>query len=224
MPTILITGANRGIGLESARQYAADGWQVLACCRNPYDATELAGINGVSVHSLDVTDHAAIDSLAAEVGAPIDVLMNNAGQTSRPRLGFGEMDYAQWADLFAVNTLAPYRMVEAFHDHVRRSDRKIVLNVSSIMGSIADASGGHVAYRTTKAALNMAVKTLAQDLANDGVTVLAVHPGWVRTDMGGPSAAISPEESAAGMKLVVENATLASSGSFLDWKGETIPW
>lgn len=224
MPTILITGANRGIGLESARQYAADGWNVLGCCRNPDTATDLSAIDGVTVYALDVTDHAAIDTLAEKTTTPIDVLMNNAGQTSRPRLGFGDMDYRQWADLFAVNTLAPYKMIEAFHDHVRRSDLRVVLNVSSIMGSIADASGGHVAYRTTKAALNMAAKTLAQDLAGDGITVLAVHPGWVRTDMGGPSAAISPEESASGMKRVVENASLAASGSFVDWKGETIPW
>lgn len=224
MPTILITGANRGIGLESARQYAADGWQVVGCCRDPRGATDLAAIDGVTVLALDVTDGASIDALAAKMDAPVDVLMNNAGQTSRPRPDFGAMDYAQWADLFAVNTLAPYKMAEAFHDHVRRSDRKTILNVSSIMGSIADASGGHVAYRSTKAALNMVTKTLAADLGNDGITVLAVHPGWVRTDMGGPSAAISPEESAAGMKRVVEGARLTDSGGFVDWKGETIPW
>lgn len=160
MPTILITGANRGIGLESARQYAADGWQVIGCCRDPKGATDLAVIKGATVHALDVTDGASVDKLAADIDAPIDVLMNNAGQTSRPRLDFGTMDYVQWAGLFTVNTLAPYKMTEAFHDHVRRSDKKIVLNVSSIMGSIADASGGHVAYRSSKAALNMATKTL----------------------------------------------------------------
>ncbi len=224
MPTILITGANRGIGLESARQYAADGWTVLGCCRDPEKAGNLAAIDGVAVHRLDVTDSAAVDALAREITAPIDVLMNNAGQTSRPRPNFGEMDYERWAHLLAINTMAPYKMAEAFHDHVRRSERRIILNVSSIMGSIADANGGHVPYRTSKAALNMAGKTLGHDLAADGIIVLSMHPGWVRTDMGGPSAAISPEESAAGVKRVVESATPKMSGGFFDWQGKTLPW
>jgi len=224
VPTILITGANRGIGLESARQYAADGWTVLACCRDPAKAEALAAIDGITVYALDVTDGAAIDALAAAIDQPIDVLMNNAGQTTRPRPEFGNTDYDQWASLFVINTLAPYKMAEAFHDHVKRSTQKIILNVSSIMGSIADTSSGHVAYRSSKAALNMVGKTMANELAGDGITVLSIHPGWVRTDMGGPSASISPEESAAGMKKVVEAATVEDSGRFLNWKGESLPW
>jgi NAD(P)-dependent dehydrogenase (short-subunit alcohol dehydrogenase family) len=224
MPTILITGASRGIGLESARQYATDGWKVIGCCRNPASATELKKIPGVSVHALDVTRFDAVDALARDLDQPVDVLLNNAGQSPRPRLGFGNMDYAQWSGLFTVNTLAPFKMAEAFHDHVRRSERKIIANVSSIMGSIGDTSGGHVAYRSTKAALNMVTKTLAGDLATDGITVLSIHPGWVRTDMGGPTAAISPEQSAAGMKKLVEGATPAISGRFYDWTGSEIPW
>jgi len=224
MPTILITGASRGIGLESARQYAADGWTVLACCRTPDTASELKAIGGVSVHALDVTDIGAVDRLARSIDQPVDVLMNNAGQNMRPPRGLGDMNYAAWSNLFAVNTLAPFKMIEAFQDHLRRSDRKIVLNVSSVMGSITDTSGGHVAYRSTKAALNMVTKVLAGDLAGDGIIVFSIHPGWVRTDMGGPSAAISPEQSAAGMKKVVESAGAGSSGRFFDWKGDTIAW
>ncbi|MEQ8247852.1 MAG: SDR family oxidoreductase [Alphaproteobacteria bacterium] len=223
MPTILITGASRGIGLESARQYAADGWKVLGCCRQPATATDLARIEGVSVHALDVTDFAAIDALAGAINEPIDVLMNNAGQSPRPQLGFGNMDYAAWSNLFTVNTLAPFKMAEAFQGHVGRSTRKLIVNVSSVMGSIAETAAGHVAYRSTKAALNMVTKTLAGDLA-DGIAVFSIHPGWVRTDMGGPSAAISTEESAAGMKAVVERASLESNGRFFNWTGEEIPW
>jgi NAD(P)-dependent dehydrogenase (short-subunit alcohol dehydrogenase family) len=223
MPTILITGASRGIGLESARQYAADGWKVLGCCRQPDAATALAAIDGVSVHALDVTDFAAVDTLAGIIDEPIDVLMNNAGQSPRPQLGFGNMDYTAWSDLFTVNTLAPFKMAEAFQGHVGRSSRKLIVNVSSIMESIADTGAGHVAYRSTKAALNMVTKTLSGDLA-EGFVVFSIHPGWVRTDMGGPSAAISPQESAAGMKAVVERASAESNGRFFNWTGEDIQW
>jgi NAD(P)-dependent dehydrogenase (short-subunit alcohol dehydrogenase family) len=134
------------------------------------------------------------------------------------------MDYDRWADLFAVNTLAPFKMIEAFHDHLRRSDLKTVTNVSSIMGSIEDTSGDHVPYRSTKAALNMVTKALSGDLASDNIIVFSIHPGWVRTDMGGPSAAVSPEDSAAGIKKAIENADANASGKFFNWTGETLPW
>ncbi|MEK9945879.1 MAG: SDR family oxidoreductase [Alphaproteobacteria bacterium] len=224
MPTILITGANRGIGLECARQFAADGWTVLGCCRKPDAATELAAIEGVTVHALDVTDIASVDRLAKTISEPIDVLLNNAGQSLRPALEFGSMDYGRWSDLFAVNTLAPFKMIEAFHDHLCRSDRKVVANVSSIMGSIEDTGSGHVPYRSTKAALNMVTKALSGDLSSDNIIVFSIHPGWVRTDMGGPKAAVSPEDSAAGIKKAIEAADANASGRFFNWTGETLPW
>jgi NAD(P)-dependent dehydrogenase (short-subunit alcohol dehydrogenase family) len=224
MPTILITGANRGIGLESARQFAADGWRVLACCRNPDAASELASLSGVTVHALDVTDIASVDRLAQQIADPIDVLLNNAGQSPRPSLEFGSMDYDVWADLFAVNTLAPFKMIEAFHDHLRRSERRVVANVSSLMGSIADTSNGVVPYRTTKAALNMVTKALSGNLASDKIIVFSINPGWVRTDMGGPRATVSPQDSAAGIKEVIEGANADASGQFFNWTGETLPW
>ena len=224
MPTILITGANRGIGLESSLQFAADGWRVLACCRNPYAASELAAMDGITVHELDVTDMASVDRLAQKISDPIDVLLNNAGQSPRPPIEFGSMDYDKWSDLFTVNTLAPFKMTEAFHDHLCRGDRKVVANVSSIMGSIEETSGGHVPYRSTKAALNMVTKALSNDLASDKIVVFSIHPGWVRTDMGGESAAVSPEDSAAGIKKVIEGADADASGRFFNWTGETLPW
>jgi NAD(P)-dependent dehydrogenase (short-subunit alcohol dehydrogenase family) len=224
MPTILITGANRGIGLESSLQFAADGWRVLACCRNPYAASELAAMDGITVHELDVADIVSVDRLAQKISDPIDVLLNNAGQNSRSPTDFGSMDYNGWADLFTVNTLAPFKMIEAFHDHLRRSDRKVVANVSSQMGSIADTSSGYVPYRASKAALNMVTKALSGDLAADKIIVFSVHPGWVRTDMGGPNATVSPEDSAAGIKKLIESANAKASGEFFNWTGETLPW
>jgi NAD(P)-dependent dehydrogenase (short-subunit alcohol dehydrogenase family) len=224
MPTILITGANRGIGLESARQFAADGWSVHGCCRKPDAASALTAIDGVSVHALDVTDFASVDRLAQQITDPIDVLLNNAGQSPRPSLEFGRMDYDLWAKLFTVNTQAPFKMIEAFHDHLRRSDRRVVANVSSLMGSIADTSRGIVPYRSTKAALNMVTKALSGDLARDKIVIFSVHPGWVRTDMGGPIATVSPEDSAAGIKKVIENAGADANGQFFNWTGETLPW
>ena len=224
MPTILITGANRGIGLESARQFAADGWNVLACCRNIETANDLASLSGVTVYALDVTDIASVDRLAQQITDPIDVLLNNAGQSLRPSLEFGSMDYDRWADLFAVNTLAPFKMIEAFYDHLRQSERRLVANVSSLMGSIADTGSGFVPYRTTKAALNMVTKALSGNLASDKIAVFSIHPGWVRTDMGGPSATVSPQDSAAGIKKVIEGADADASGQFFNWTGETLPW
>jgi len=150
--------------------------------------------------------------------------MNNAGQNMRPPRGLGDMDYAAWSDLFAVNTLAPFKMIEAFQDHLRRSDRKIVVNVSSVMGSIADTSGGHVAYRTTKAALNMVTKVLAGDLAGDGIIVFSIHPGWVRTDMGGPDGDVSADESAVVLRAIFENLSPADTGKYINYTGEDLPW
>ena len=226
MPTVLVTGANRGIGMEFVRSFAADGWHVHACARNVEKAKEVRALDGnVVCHKLDVTNGLKVASLARELAEePIDLLINNAG-TYGPRTGFGETDYDEWAGVLQVNTLAPLRMVERFVDLLARSEHKLVVNISSIMGSIGDnASGGSYIYRSSKAALNMVTKTLANDLAERGITVVSFHPGWVKTDMGGDGAAITPAEAVSDMRQVIAGLTPAESGRFFNHDGRELPW
>ncbi len=229
MASVLITGANRGIGLELARQYAADGWRVHACCRNPAGADALvAALKGhdALIHPLDVTDAAAITALrdALEHEA-IDVLINNAGVIGGQHQALGDIDYDVWEQTIRTNVFAPYRVTEALVDRVAASERRVIANVSSLMGSIADnGSGGRYIYRSSKTALNMVVVNLAQDLAEQGVTVLALHPGWVKTDMGGPNATITPEQSAAGLRKVIAGAGPQQSGCFFNYDGRVLAW
>ncbi|MFQ5775502.1 MAG: SDR family oxidoreductase [Kiloniellaceae bacterium] len=230
MPSVLITGASRGIGLAFARSFAGDGWRVHACCRNPDKARDLRALceasgGAATVHRLDVTDGLKVASLARELAEEaIDILLNNAGVYG-PKTGFGETDYDKWLPVFAVNTLAPMRMAERFVEHVARSRRRLIVNISSWMGSIAEnTSGGAYVYRSSKAALNMVCKSLAIDLAPRGITAVVLHPGWVKTDMGGPNAAITPAESVEGMRLVIDRLTAKDSGKFLSFDGSEIPW
>ena len=226
MPNVLITGANRGIGLEFARSFAADGWRVHACCRQPDKAAALKALAGeVDLHRLDVTDGLQVAGLARELAdRPIDLLLNNAGIYG-PRTGFGETDYDEWGPVFRVNTMAPLRMAERFVVQVARSERRLIANISSKMGSIEDnARGGSYIYRSSKAALNMVVKSLSVDLSGRGITVVAFHPGWVQTDMGGPEAAITAADSVAGMRAVIERLGPADNGKFFNYDGSEIPW
>jgi len=227
MATVLITGASRGLGLEFCKQYAAEGWQVLACCRNPETTVKLADIPRVRVFSLDVSDFAQIDKLATQLqDTAIDVLINNAGiYGDSSQRSFGQLDYAAWMHTFTVNTQALVKMAEAFLPQLKRGNKKLLVSISSQMGSIADnTSGGSLLYRTSKAALNAAMKSLAIDLENQGIGVLVLHPGWVKTDMGGPNALIDAQESVVGMRQVFAQFTLAQSGSFLKYDGSTLPW
>ena len=226
MATVLITGANRGLGLEFCKQYAAEGWQVLACCRNAETAGKLNGMHQVRIFSLDVSDFTQIDNLAAELqDTAIDVLINNAGIYGGPHHGFGQLDYTAWTKTLTINTQAPVKMAEAFLPHLKRGDKKLLVSISSQMGSITDnSSGGSILYRTSKAALNAAMKSIAIDLKDQGIGGLILHPGWVKTDMGGPNALIEAQESVAGMREVIERFTLAQSGSFLKYDGSTLPW
>ncbi len=217
MATVLITGASRGLGLEFCKQYADEGWQVLACCRNPETADKLADIPQVRVFPLDVSDFAQIDKLAAQLqDTAIDVLINNAGiYGDSPRRGFGQLDYAAWTQTLTINTQAPVKMAEAFLPHLQRGDKKLLVSISSQMGSIADnGSGGSIVYRTSKAALNAAMKSIAIDLADQNIGVLVLHPGWVKTDMGGPNGLIDSKESVAGMRQVIARFTLAKAAVF----------
>ena len=226
MPTTLITGAGRGLGLEFARQFADDGWTVLAGVRDPGSADDLRRIDGdVSPVPLDVADPASVAILGERLsGVPIDLLINNAGIYGPRQTIPGTLDYDAWREVFEVNTLAPIRVAEAFLEHIRASEGRKIVTVSSKMGSIADSSGGSYTYRSSKAAVNAAMKALAMDLQPEGFTVIVVHPGWVRTDMGGPSALIDAVESVSGLKAVIDGLTPSDTGRFINYDGSEIPW
>jgi len=241
MPSVLITGANRGLGFGLVQLYAADGWRVLACCRNPDGATELGGVvagsgGAVTAHKIDMEDHGSIDAVAQDLkGQPIDLLLNVAGYYGRVimtepggRQEFGDSDYEEWARIYRINVMGPMKMAEAFVEHVAASDQKKIVNITSVVGSIAligQATGGALyGYRASKAALNAVTRTLAHDLKPRGITVVPLHPGWARTAMGGPKAAIAPEESVTGMKRVIDALKPTDSGNFLAYDGSTLPW
>lgn len=226
MPTVLITGANRGIGLELARQYAADKWSVIATCRDPEAAGDLRALTGnVRIEALEVTDEKQLRSLAeALAGTTIDVLLNNAGMLTGYE-AFGQTDTQSWLRTLHVNAVAPLHMAEVFVDHVARSTQKKIISITSGMGSIGNnTGGGATAYRTSKAALNMAMVTAANELRPRGVIVAVISPGWVKTDMGGAGATLTPEESAAGIRKVIAGLRPEGSGRFLNYNGEEIPW
>ncbi len=230
--TVLITGANRGLGLEMTKQYAQAGWNVVACCRSPESALDLSRLiqqfgDSVSVHPLDVTQFDGIDRLSRELsGRSIDVLINNAGvYGDTTDTAFGNLDYSCWQHVLAVNTLAPVKMAEAFMPHVSRSNRKLIVSLTSLMGSIADnRGGGSLMYRSSKAGLNAALKSMAIDLKPRGIGILIFHPGWVKTDMGGNNAPTSPEESVRGLQGIIERFRPEDSGRFLDFRGKELPW
>lgn len=222
--TWIITGANRGLGLELARRVAERGNAVIATARRPDEARELADL-GVRVEALDVADDDSVARFVAAVGdAPVDVLVNNAGAMERAG-DFGSIDLDAMRRQFDVNTLGPLRVTQALLPALRRGGRRLVAHLSSKMGSIEDnTSGGSYSYRTSKAALNMVNRSMAHDLAGDGVTALVLHPGWVRTDMGGDAAPLSIEDSVAGMLRVLDAAGPERSGRFFAFDGEELPW
>ncbi len=232
MRSVLITGSNRGLGLEWVRQYAAAGWRVYATCRRPDLAAELEQLAAahphVSVHGLDVTEAGTIKAAAGLVGRDgLDLLVNNAGVYFE-RWGkdvLGKVDYRDWEQTFRVNTLGAMRVTEALVEPLARGNRPLVVAITSHMGSIADiTSPRDYAYRSSKAALNAAMKGLSADLAPRGIGVLMLHPGWVRTRMGGATAPLTPEESVSAMRGLVEEFELSRSGTFLRYDGSEIPW
>lgn len=224
MPTVLITGANRGIGLELARAYAADGWDVIGTCRQPEAASELKTIDGAEIHALDVTDDTSVVALGEALqGRKIDLLLNNAGVNYRSG-SLAEIDYDLWAKTMDANVFGPMRVCEALKDNVLASDRKQMGFISSKMGSIAECGGGSYTYRSSKTALNMAVKCLSMEFGAKGLIAVMFHPGHVRTDMGGPSAPVLPAESAAGIKSVLDGVTASDNGRFYNYDGTVLPW
>jgi NAD(P)-dependent dehydrogenase (short-subunit alcohol dehydrogenase family) len=231
MSSTLITGANRGLGLEFARQYLNDGWQVYATCRDPKAASELRHLADASgdrleILALDVTDLATIKAAAAELDRQaIDLLINNAGVGGARGQTIGNIDYDAWAKVLDVNTMGPLRVSEAFVDHLARSERKLIVTLTSGMGSIADnTSGGAMAYRSSKAAVNMVMRSLAIDLAPRGISCVVVNPGWVQTAMGGPHATTTPAESVARLRRLIDNLGPTDSGKFFNHDGREYAW
>lgn len=229
MQTVLITGSNRGIGLELARRYAAAGDHVLACCREPAKAAALQALGGknVTVCGVHVADGASVAALARQIGdRPIDVLINNAGMAgpAMQKQSLAEMDFDSWAETFAVNTMAPFRMLQTFRKNLAAGSNPRAVTITSQMGAIAWPYPVMYAYCSSKGAVNKVMKMASEELKKEGITVLLVHPGFVKTDMGGPNAEITPEESAAGIVAVIEQASLATTGSFFKWNGEVHPW
>ena len=231
MPSALITGANRGLGLEFARQYLADGWQVYATCRDPVSASALCPLaenseGKLRILAMGVTDPVSIHATATEIdGEAIDLLVNNAGIIGPQGQTIGNMDYNAWAEVLAVNTMGPMRVSEAFVEHVACSDCKLIVTLTSGMGSITDnTSGGSIVYRSSKAAVNMVMRSLAIDLAPRGITCVVVNPGWVRTDMGGSNATLEPSESISRMRRLIATFGPEQSGKFFNHTGCEYPW
>lgn len=225
MPTVLITGANRGLGLEFARQYAADGWTVIAGCRRPDEASELRA-TGAELHGVDVADDAEVGSFKAAVGErPLDLVIANAGvYGGEHQSRLSDIDFDSWLEVLNVNTLGPVRVAAAFADNLKAAKGRIVA-ITSQMGSIADnTSGGFLAYRSSKSGLNGAWTSVALELKQSGVTAVMMHPGWVQTDMGGRNAPTTVEESISGMRRVIDGLSVADAGAFRTFNGKTLPW
>ena len=224
MPTVLITGASRGLGLEFVKQFHGDGWEVIATCRDPDNAKDLASIGGIKMYPLDVTQEDSILGLKSVLaGQTIDILINNAGIIGQ-RDGFGTLDYIAWSRAMETNVFGPLRVSEALIENVLSSSSKKMIFITSRMGSIAEASPNAYVYRSSKTALNMAVKCLSLELAPKGLTAVLFHPGHVKTDMGGASAPVTPEISIAGMKNQITKLTSSENGGFLSYDGSSIPW
>ncbi|WP_199483803.1 SDR family oxidoreductase [Vibrio owensii] len=226
--TVFITGANRGIGLSLTELYLQQGAQVHATSRNLADSKELRALasryNTLVLHELDVTDYQRVAQLASELPA-IDLLINNAGYYGPKGYGFGNTDIEEWRQVFEINTIAPLKLVENFYPLLQQGKAKKIACISSKVGSMTEnTSGGGYIYRSSKAALNSVVKSLSNDLTDEGFTVLALHPGWVRTEMGGPNALIDTQTSADGLAKVIEQSTQEKSGQFINYDGTELPW
>ncbi|MBX3373137.1 MAG: SDR family oxidoreductase [Phycisphaeraceae bacterium] len=222
----LITGANRGIGLEFARQLAADGWTVIGTARAPADAVDLAA-TGARVEALDVADPASVEALAKRLdGTPIDLLINNAGRGASPRSGkLSGIDFDAVRDVIAVNTIGPMRVTQALLPNLQAGAGKLIVSISSRLASVElNTNAGYYGYRESKTALNMFMRSLAAELKPDGFRCIAISPGWVRTDMGGPEATLSPEQSVGGMLRVLSTLTIDDSGGYFSYDGSRLPW
>ena len=227
MPTVLITGASRGIGFEFARHYAEQGWRVLAAVRSPESVGVVESIGGdIHVPHLDVADPASVAMLAERLrGVAIDIVINNAGQFGPRSPRLGAVPYQDWRAILETNVLGAMRITESFLEHLLAGERKTLVAVTGKMGSLSEnRTGGQYIYRSSKAAMNAVFRSLAIDLASQGVRVALLHPGWVRTEMGGPRAPIDVHESVTGMCRVIDSLTPEQSGCWLDYAGCEVPW
>ena len=225
--TVLITGTNRGLGLEFVKQFAIEGYQVIACTRKINKKDELHQLQEkfktISICKLDIANFSSIDQFAKLFKKPIDILINNAGVY--PDSSIDHVDYKAWLDAFKINTLAAFKMTKAFLPHLKKGRLKKIASLTSKMGSIDDNSGGgEYIYRSSKTALNMVMKSLSIDLKPFDLSVITLHPGWVRTDMGGPNGLIDVDESVAGMKRQIDKLTIRTTGQFIAYDGKKIPW
>mgnify|MGYP003627875748 CR=1 FL=1 len=219
MPTVLITGAGRGLGKGFADHYAAAGWRVISTARNP------EGLAG-EAYPLEVTSAESVAALADSLaGEPIDLLINNAGITGPRGTGVSNLEYEAWSEVLAVNAIAPIRISAALAKNVALSDRKLMVFISSMMGSITQThSSDSIFYRSSKACLNQAVNVMSHDLKSQGIACVLFHPGWVRTDMGGAGAAIDVNTSIRGMTNVIDRLGFDDNGRFINYDGFDIPW
>lgn len=236
MNTWLVTGANRGIGLEYVRQLAAQGETVIATARDPERALELSALAAanpqVRIEALDLEDRASVTALGQRLsGVAIDVLLNNAGlyggswDNSSHRQSRDSMDYDLWEQIMRINVMAPFQLVQELRESLEAGQRKLVINMSSDLGSIANnAQGQSYAYRSSKAALNMVSKGLSVELAPLGFTVISMAPGWTQTDLGGTSAQWPVDESVANQRKVIATITAQDNGRFVDLLGRSVPW
>jgi len=236
MPTVFVTGANRGLGYEHVKQYAKKGWKVIACARNPEQAKELKELQkkhgeNFIIEQLEVVDHNRIEELAEKYNnTAIDILINNAGTTGPMgvpgAMGYQKidsMDYQIWRDILEVNLLSPFKIATAFHDHVARSEKKILIMMSSDLGSVEQNNfGGFYSYRSSKSALNIISKGMSVDWKD--LTVIALAPGWCKTYLGGDEAEIEPAESVEQQQEMFESITAIDSGKFLDRFGKEVAW
>jgi NAD(P)-dependent dehydrogenase (short-subunit alcohol dehydrogenase family) len=227
MANVLITGANKGIGLELVTQYADAGDTVFAFARNPQKADKLNALakqGRVKVHAMDVGDEKSITAAAKDVGnVPIDILINNAGILGGASQTLDKIDTAEWIEAFKVMTIGPFRVVQAFLPNLKVAKNPKIMTVTSQLAASTWPMGGHYAYSSAKAGVNKVMQALAHDL-KDQVIVNMIHPGWVKTDMGGSSADITPQESASGIRKVIASVSRADSGKFYKWNGDIHPW
>jgi NAD(P)-dependent dehydrogenase (short-subunit alcohol dehydrogenase family) len=233
MSRVLITGTNRGLGLEFARQYAAEGWDVIATARNPTQGKELERLaknKNLSVHALDVASDESVKELAGTLdGKPIDLLILNSAIFTRDGNKFSELNFPGWRESFETNVLGAMRVAEALIENVAASERKQIVAISTGMGSLQTLEstiglGPAYQYRTSKAALNMAMSILASDMKPRGISVVIFSPGWVQTDMGGANAALTPEQSIRAMRKVLAGDPMELTGKFLSYDGSVWPW
>ena len=241
MKTALVTGSNRGIGLEFVRQLTNKEYFVIATCRSPEQATELQKLfqknpHHLTIMKMDVADPQSVENIYQEIKSQIellDLLINNAGVNLTRHEFERQPDYevlgkphtATFLKTFEINSIGPLLVTTRFIPLLKKSQQPIVVNITSQMGSIERKNyGGYYSYSASKAALNMITKLLSHDLRRLNITVLAVHPGWVRTDMGGTAAPLSPQDSVKGMLRLIEKVTLRDTGTFFSWDGSIIPW